>query len=40
MRSGIENLPKVFLHNNIEQINYYFSFGLSQKEEMRRVTKF
>jgi hypothetical protein len=29
-RSGTESLPKVFLHDNCEQISYYF-FRLSQK---------
>ena len=38
-RSGTESLPKVFLHDNCEQISYNF-FRFLKKEEMRSGTHF
>ena len=38
-RSGTESLPKVFLHDNCEQISYNF-FRFLKKEEIRSGTHF
>jgi hypothetical protein len=38
-RSGTESLPKVFLHNNCEQISYNF-FRFLKKEKIRSGTHF
>ena len=38
-RSGTESLPKVFLHDNCEQISYNF-FCFLKKEEIRSGTHF
>jgi len=40
MRSGTESLPKVFLHDNCEQISFIIFFAFLKKEEMRSGTRF
>ena len=39
-RSGTESLPKVFLHDNCEQISFIIFFAFLKKEEMRSGTHF
>ena len=39
-RSGTESLPKVFLHDNCEQISFIYFFAFLKKEEMRSGTHF
>jgi len=39
-RSGTESLPKVFLHDNCEQISFNIFFAFLKKEEMRSGTHF
>jgi len=39
-RSGTESLPKVFLHDNCEQISFIIFFTFLKKEEMRSGTHF
>ena len=39
-RSGTESLPKVFLHDNFEQISFIIFFAFLKKEEMRSGTHF
>jgi len=39
-RSGTERLPKVFLHDNCEQISFIIFFAFLNKEEMRSGTHF
>jgi len=39
-RSGTESLPKVFLHDNCEQISFIIFFAFLKKEEMRSGTNF
>ena len=39
-RSGTEILPKVFLHDNCEQISFIIFFAFLKKEEMRSGTHF
>ncbi len=39
-RSGTESLPKVFLHDNCEQISFMICFAFLKKEEMRKGTHF
>jgi len=39
-RSGTESLPKVFLHDNCEQISFIIFFAFLNKEEMRSGTHF
>jgi hypothetical protein len=39
-RSGTESLPKVFLHDNCEQISFIMFFAFLKKEEMRSRTHF
>jgi len=39
-RSGTECLPKVFLHDNCEQISFIIFFTFLKKEEMRSGTHF
>jgi len=39
-RSGTESLPKVFLHDNCEQISFIICFAFLKKEEMRSGTHF
>ena len=40
MRSGTESLPKVFLHDNCEQVSFIIFFAFLKKEEMRSGTHF
>jgi hypothetical protein len=40
MKRGTESLPKVFLHNNREQIYFILFYCLSHKEEMRCCSHF
>jgi len=39
-RSRTESLPKVFLHDNCEQISFIIFFAFLKKEEMRSGTHF
>jgi len=39
-RSGTESLPKVFLHDNCEQISFIIFFAFLKKEEIRSGTHF
>ena len=39
-RSGTESVPKVFLHDNCEQISFIIFFAFLKKEEMRSRTHF
>jgi len=39
-RSGAESLPKVFLHDNCEQISFIIFFAFLKKEEIRSGTHF
>jgi len=39
-RSGTESLPKVFLHDNCEQISFVIFFAFLKKEEIRSGTHF
>jgi hypothetical protein len=39
-RRGTESLPKVFLHDNCEQISFIIFFAFLKKEEMRSGTHF
>jgi len=39
-RSGTESLPKVFLHDNCEQISFIIFFTFLKKEEIRSGTHF